>query len=199
MRKIFVILFLLISVSLAGTTYYVSTTGNDGNPGTLAQPFATWQKLSGIMSGGDIAYIRGGTYRSTLGAAATVVCRWQDMHGTVDDTIKIYNYPGEYPVLNLDDITMTAPYCYIVFVNRCSYMHIKGLRITGLAQQAHSPSIFGLRVSGSPHITIERVEIDHLGMYGFAVENGSDYCTYINCDAHHLADNYSGYGGPMVL
>jgi hypothetical protein len=45
-----------------GNTYYVATNGNDNNPGTLSQPWATWQKGFNSISQGDTLYIRGGTY-----------------------------------------------------------------------------------------------------------------------------------------
>lgn len=195
MKKIAIIFFIFVSICSRAATYYVSTTGNDSNTGTISSPFATWQKLASVMVAGDQAYIRGGTYRSTMGASATVVCRWRDLHGTVSDTIKIYNYPGESPILNLDNIVMTSSYCYILFIQNCSYLHVKGLRITGLAQQSHQPSIFGMAINGSPHVFIENCEVDHLGMYGYVWGSGSDYNYVKNCDAHHLADNYSGYGG----
>ncbi len=48
-----------------GNTYYVSTTGSDSNPGTLAQPFGTINKGVSVLTPGDTLYIRGGTYSNT--------------------------------------------------------------------------------------------------------------------------------------
>jgi parallel beta-helix repeat protein len=42
--------------------YYVSTTGSDANPGTLAQPFRTIQKGSDTAQAGDNVLIMAGTY-----------------------------------------------------------------------------------------------------------------------------------------
>lgn len=43
--------------------YYLSTTGNDGNPGVSpSQPIKTFTRLSQLMQAGDIAYIAPGTY-----------------------------------------------------------------------------------------------------------------------------------------
>ena len=72
MKKIAIIFFIFVSICSRAATYYVSTTGNDSNTGTISSPFATWQKLASVMVAGDQAYIRGGTYRSTMGASATV-------------------------------------------------------------------------------------------------------------------------------
>jgi hypothetical protein len=114
MKVLFLGLFLIMEVSLSGNTYYVATNGSDSNPGLFDKPFATWEKLAGVMVAGDLAFIRGGTYRSNKGPAAEEVCRWENLNGNIRDTIKIWAYPGESPVLNLDNIKMTSTYCYIL-------------------------------------------------------------------------------------
>jgi hypothetical protein len=43
-------------------TYYIAADGNDNNAGTIDAPFATLGKLNGLLSAGDTAYLRGGTY-----------------------------------------------------------------------------------------------------------------------------------------
>ena len=44
--------------------FYVASGGNDGNPGTLAAPFATFTRAQSAMRAGSVktTYIRGGTY-----------------------------------------------------------------------------------------------------------------------------------------
>ena len=46
--------------------YYVATNGDDSNPGTLAEPFATIQKAAFLIQPGRTVYIRGGTYREQV-------------------------------------------------------------------------------------------------------------------------------------
>ncbi|WP_369147899.1 RICIN domain-containing protein [Streptomyces sp. R44] len=50
----------------AGTTYYVSPTGRDSNPGSSSSPFKTIQRCADVAVGGDTCLIRGGTYRETV-------------------------------------------------------------------------------------------------------------------------------------
>ncbi len=50
------------SNGISVTNYYVSPTGNDLNPGTLDQPFATIQKAANVATEGSTIYIRGGVY-----------------------------------------------------------------------------------------------------------------------------------------
>ena len=52
--------------SIHGATYYVSTSGNDGNNGTsLSTPWRTINKAAQMMVAGDTVFIRGGTYRES--------------------------------------------------------------------------------------------------------------------------------------
>lgn len=58
-------LFLLIAVLVYTgkcSSYYVATNGNNGNPGTLAQPFLTVQKGLDTVAAGDTLYITAGYY-----------------------------------------------------------------------------------------------------------------------------------------
>src|SRR5436309_7824314 len=48
------------------STYYVSMTGSDGNPGTLAAPFKTIQRAANSAGAGDTVLVRGGVYRETV-------------------------------------------------------------------------------------------------------------------------------------
>ena len=54
------------TVRAEDTYYYVSTSGNDSNQGTISSPFRTIQKAASVMTAGDTCYIREGTYRETV-------------------------------------------------------------------------------------------------------------------------------------
>jgi len=177
--------------------YYVSTTGDDDTgTGSITEPWATWAYGVNRMSPGDILYIRGGTYRTTGTGASTVHSRWENVWGTAEDTIRIWAYPGEYPVFNLDNITMTAQYTYVVFLTNCRYLHVKGLRIIGMYQQPYGSEgtvIHNMRFSNTQHCVFEQLEVDHSGLWGFMLASGSHYNLFLNCDAHHLTDPYTGW------
>ncbi len=64
--------FLIVSLILvpvlsnqatAGTSYYVSTTGNDKNPGTVGSPWRTIQYAANTVQAGDTVLVRGGVYK----------------------------------------------------------------------------------------------------------------------------------------
>src|SRR5712692_8582161 len=46
----------------AAATFYVATTGNDGNPGTATQPWATLQHAVETIAPGDTIQVQAGTY-----------------------------------------------------------------------------------------------------------------------------------------
>ena len=84
------------------TSFYVSPTGNDNNPGTLAQPFQTITKardavrmVNDDMTGDIHVYLRGGQYRIT----ETINFGPQDS-GTNGNQIYYEAYNNEKPVIN---------------------------------------------------------------------------------------------------
>jgi parallel beta helix pectate lyase-like protein len=65
----------------AGVCYHVATTGNDGNPGTAAQPFLTIQHAADIVNPGDGVLVEDGVYTG----GSTVV--WINRSGTAANRI----------------------------------------------------------------------------------------------------------------
>jgi Right handed beta helix region len=59
-------LLLLFAACAGAATHYVSTTGNDANPGTVSAPFLTIQKCADIATPGDTCMVREGVYRETV-------------------------------------------------------------------------------------------------------------------------------------
>ncbi len=74
-----------------GQTFYVATNGLDSNPGTFAQPWRTVQHALDVLTAGQRALVRAGTYAESL-----------DMNraGTAAAPITVENYPGERPIVN---------------------------------------------------------------------------------------------------
>ncbi|MFY9905101.1 MAG: hypothetical protein WAK62_08145, partial [Terriglobales bacterium] len=70
----FVVLVLMLAPSLAaqsGATYYVSTRGNDGNPGTIGSPWLTIQHAANTVSAGATVYVFGGVYNESVNFPAS--------------------------------------------------------------------------------------------------------------------------------
>src|SRR5664279_836139 len=89
-----IVVLMVHPVSLSATVYYISPSGSDTNSGTITSPWFTMQKAWLNMVAGDLLYLRGGTYNYTTKQSLTT------KDGSSSDTLKIFNYPGESPVLD---------------------------------------------------------------------------------------------------
>jgi parallel beta-helix repeat protein len=93
------VLLLLLAGSLAAGQAHASTTctlyatqgGSDNAPGTLAQPFASVQRLANALTAGQTGCVRGGTYTQDVTITHT---------GSASAPITITSYPGERATLN---------------------------------------------------------------------------------------------------
>lgn len=184
MKNILYILLFFVSSVLQAETYYVSKTGSDGNAGTLAAPWLTWQYGFTHISAGDTLYIRGGEYY-TNGAAGGG--DWNGVYvslrnGTASDKIVVMNYPGETPVLNCEGFNPPGAYdTRAIKFNECNYWHIQGLTVRRVPEKGALAA--GFYLEKSSHITFERCVSKHNGGPGFVSNNHCDYCYWINCDS----------------
>lgn len=163
---------------LYGNKYYISPNGNDSNPGTISQPFFTLNKVWTVITSGDTAYLRGGTYEYVSSQKLT------GKNGTAGNRINIWAYPGEVPIIT-KAVSFNYYYaCGIYFVG--NYFHFKGLEITGFLQL--NTSIYtGLRVQNSNHNVFELLNSHHNG-HGMSVTQSCDDNLILNCDFHHNFD-----------
>ncbi|PIN88978.1 hypothetical protein COU60_04865, partial [Candidatus Pacearchaeota archaeon CG10_big_fil_rev_8_21_14_0_10_34_76] len=86
-------------------TYYVSTIGNDGNFGTISQPWKTLQHAADVVQPGDTVLVRGGVYRD-VGVEdnrGKITVRFKSS-GLPGQPITFKAYPGEKPVLDGSDV-----------------------------------------------------------------------------------------------
>ena len=97
---------LCISTLAQATTYYVTTNGDDDNPGTEAKPWRSVDKAAYTMVAGDTVYVKEGTYS---GFALTT-------SGTANNMVNYLAYPGDTPIINGE----------IWFDNGASYNKIDG-------------------------------------------------------------------------
>jgi hypothetical protein len=135
------------TLNLQAATYYVATSGDDNNPGTIGLPWATWQKAVTVSVPGDTTYIRGGIYKPTnyIGFSSTIgICiipgDGMGVSGTADAPICYFNYPGETPVLD-GSLMTTNIHGWLggIDVIYAQYIHFRGLTVCNIHQ---SPLIF---------------------------------------------------------
>jgi len=104
------------------TTYYIATAangGDDGHPGTLAEPWLTLAHAVSTISSGDTVYLRSGT--------------WQDerlyvFYKGYTSTTTFKAYTGETPVIDMRNSGTTSTACGI----RCegtNYIKVDGITV----------------------------------------------------------------------
>ena len=91
-----VVLFVCVSGALgqSNSSFYVSTTGADSNPGTQTAPWRTVQHAADTVRAGSTVNVRGGVYEELVSIKAS--------GNATDGFITFRSYPGETAVLDAE-------------------------------------------------------------------------------------------------
>jgi len=171
--------------------YYLSPTGSDSNTGSITSPWFTLNKAWTVLEAGDIVYMRGGTYTYTSQQYLSGV------NGTSVDTIKIYNYPEELPIITRGG-TWTKGGSGDPSIARAgiyfsgNYVHWKEIEITGFTQDdAYVWSPF--RAQDFNNCLFEKIDFNTNGgpVYLTGTSTGN---LFLNCDAYEQYDPLTSYG-----
>jgi len=135
-------LILLANNASAGV-YYVASNGDDANPGTIDQPFATIAKardtIRALGTDGHTVYIRGGTYRITSPLVFT------EVDSGSEGAPNVYrNYPGETPVISGGQVLTAEWTVYSGGIWKCNVGEIEfnSLFVDGVrATRAREPDV----------------------------------------------------------
>ena len=187
---------LLIAV-LAGTataaTYYVSPTGDNGNPGTISQPWATPGYGSRQLLPGDTLIIMGGKYIIAVDDIDIVMPK----SGTAGAWITIKGEAGNRPVLAGRDNIISA-----VDIAGRSYIRIENLEITH-DNSVPAPELYfrcGLRIYNRvvndqivscSNLVFQDLYINHVD------ESGLDIVDVNNLQVLNCIFEYCGFGAIM--
>lgn len=163
----------MCSTSWAANYYIDASKGNDGNPGTLSQPWKTLSKANSTLNAGDTVFIRGGTYTGEQIAP--------DNSGTASNRITYQNYNNEV-------VTITETASPLVLESR-NYITITGTATQNIV--ATNCDSF-LRMGGASHIELAYLTISDMRNWrdskGFWIGEGSTY-NWI----HHCTISKFGY------
>lgn len=161
-----------------GITYYVATTGNDSNPGSLSAPFATIQKAANTMAPGDTTYVRAGTYPGGVNITRS---------GTAGSYVTLAAYPGEAPSIDCANSRRNA------FTDRNessvrSYFVIDGFQI--------SNCLIGVELHQSNHAIVRNNVVANSSQHGIAVTTeGLGTMTDVTVTGNVVHDTGIGTGG----
>ncbi|MEZ0609767.1 choice-of-anchor Q domain-containing protein [Fibrella sp. WM1] len=114
--------WLVTPCSLWATNYYVSPSGANNNPGTLASPFATIQRALDVGQPGDSLLIRAGVYHEKL--------IWK-RSGTSNATITLRNYRNESVTVDGTGVAGDA----LLTISSYSFLRVMGLTFQTNYQQ----------------------------------------------------------------
>lgn len=165
-------------------TYYVATTGSDGNPGTEGSPKLTIANALGLLAAGDTLYIRGGTYTGSSNAidSQTTAFASGSSWGT---PVTIASYPGEVatiqPPNNVTGIRLTtgAP-SYLIFADL----------VVDLVNSANGTDADSVFLYTAHHCRFLRCEIKNGKSFGVHYGNDTTFNEMIACRIHD-----HGYAG----
>ncbi len=155
-------------------SYYLSTSGNDKNPGTISAPFKTITKVNGIrFKAGDALYFKSGhIFKGTLTITAGSL-------GNKNRPIVIASYGMGKATINGDSVRAISLY-------KTAYVTIKNLKLTGLGRKTGNREN-GLAVVNSEHIKLEGLDISGFQKAGLLIDSSS----HVSSDGVFVHDNGS--------
>jgi hypothetical protein len=149
-------LFLCVSAAFGqpNSTFYVSTTGNDSNPGTQNAPWRTVQHSADAARAGGTVEVRGGIYEELVSINAS--------GNASEGYITFRSYPGETATLDAAHLTLNGR-SGILTIHNQSYVRIEGFEIRNYRTDEHRLTPLGISVIGAgSHIELLKNNVHHI-------------------------------------
>jgi len=149
---------LLLCVSTAfgqpNSSFYVSTTGNDSNPGTQTTPWRTIQHAADSARAGSTVTVRGGIYEELVSINSS--------GNATDGYITFRSYPGETATLDAEHFAPSGR-SGVLTIHNHSYVRIEGFEVRNFRTAEHRLSPLGINVIGSgSHIELLKNNVHHI-------------------------------------
>ena len=146
---------LCVSAVLAQpNSFYVSTTGDDANPGTQSAPWRTIQHAADTVRAGSTVNVHGGVYeeRVTINVSGSAS----------DGYVTFRSSPGETAILEGEHLTPDRRNGMLVIHNK-SYVRIEGFEIRNYRTAEHRLSPLGINVTGGgAHVELLHNNVHHI-------------------------------------
>jgi hypothetical protein len=156
--KFLTVFTLFVCVSFAfgqpNVSFYVSTTGNDANPGTQTAPWRTIQHAADTARAGSTVNVRGGIYEELVSI---------NVSGNASDGfITFKSYPDETSFLDAEHFTPSGRSGVLTIHNQ-SYVRIEGFEIRNFRTAEHRLAPLGISVTGAgSHIELLNNNVHHI-------------------------------------
>ncbi|MCB9775572.1 MAG: right-handed parallel beta-helix repeat-containing protein [Nitrospiraceae bacterium] len=164
------------STTPSGSAFYVSTSGNDANPGTQSAPFRTIKRGLGVLQPGNTLFIRGGTYQEFL----------HSWNGTRFPSGNSWSSPITIAAFNGETVNLVGSIDLAQSSPAIQYLIFDGIRINANGEET------GISLTGNTHhIRFQNGEVKNAGRWGIATNfhNTTSFADtfyeFINLDVHH--------------
>ena len=151
---------IMLSVCVSGafgqsnSSFYVSKTGDDSNPGTQTAPWRTIQHAADTVRAGSTVNVRGGIYEERVTINAS--------DNATDGYITFRSYPGERAVLDAEGLTPNGRSAILTIHNK-SYVRVEGFEIRNYRTAEHQLAPLGISVMGAgSHIELLKNNVHHI-------------------------------------
>ena len=160
----------------SGSAFFVSTSGNDVNPGTQSSPFRTIKRGLGVLQPGNTLFIRGGTYQEFL----------HSWNGTRFPSGNSWSSPITIAAFNGETVNLVGSIDLAQSSPAIQYLIFDGIRINANGEET------GISLTGNTHhIRFQNGEVKNAGRWGIATNfhNTTSFADtfyeFINLDVHH--------------
>jgi hypothetical protein len=135
-------------------SFYVSTTGDDSNPGTQTAPWRTVQHAADTVRAGSTVNVRGGVYEELVSIKAS--------GNATDGYITFRSYPGETAVLDAEHFAPDGRSGILTIHNK-NYIRVEGFEIRNYRTAEHRLTPLGISVMGAgSHIELLKNNVHHI-------------------------------------
>ncbi|MBZ5628531.1 MAG: right-handed parallel beta-helix repeat-containing protein [Acidobacteriia bacterium] len=131
----------IVASSGTGRSLYVSTSGSDSNPGTLAAPWKTIQHAANSVQAGETVYVLGGFYNEIVRIASS--------GSATAGPITLQSYPGQTAIVDGTGLAPPSTTQGLFNVAGQSYVTIQGFEIRNYQTGSASATPAAIWVSGS--------------------------------------------------
>lgn len=138
-----------------------------------------------MAQAGDTVLIRGGTYRITVPAQASAGILLSRSGASDTRRIRYWAYPGETPVFDFSGLRISTTGYTTGMVVTGSWLHFKGLEITGVPMNTRSN--VGMGVNDCHDNIFERMRFHGNRGAGFFIDGGTGGHLILDSDSY---DNY---------
>jgi len=136
------------------SSFYVSTTGDDSNPGTQTAPWRTVQHAADTVRAGTTVNVRGGVYEELVAIKTS--------GNATDGYVTFRSYPGETAILDATHFTPNSRSA-ILTIHDKSYVRIEGFEIRNFHTAEHRQTPLGISVMGAgSHIELLKNNVHHI-------------------------------------